>query len=272
MIKFLVLLLFIWPSLLLGQGQIKFDQLGTKEGLSNSSVLSIAQDSSGFIWIGTRYGLNRYDTRSFRIFKQTELDNSLSSSDYLNSMLVDHKGVLWVGTSYGLNRYDDEKEVFQRYNSTSEKRFRLSNDVICSLTEDKDGKLWVGTRGGLNIIQYDDQPILAWSKNIFYALEKAKDGGVWASTNDGIKKISFQHNKLEIDLLSHLNKRLFADDRPFVVATILEDGGGNLWIGTDKKGVFMYNPNNNELRNYRAGTGERYGDHWKSTSKFGRLL
>lgn len=244
-------LLFL-SSIARSQGQIKFDRLGTNEGLSNSSVLSIVQDSSGFIWIGTRHGLNRYDTRTIKTFNQSTHKASLSSSDYLNAMLVDSKGTLWVGTAGGLNQYDAGKEVFVRYGSNEVVSKRISNNSILSLLEDDQQRLWVGTRWGINILQSAGHFKSAWKDKPFYALTKSADGGVWASTSDGLKKIKYDGRTLTIRLYAQLNTAIGAADSSTKIATIFEDKAGNVWIGTDKNGLFKFNPHNQQFQHFEA--------------------
>jgi len=252
---FVFCILALIPLLLTAQHQIKFDRLGTDDGLSNSSVLSVVQDSSGFIWIGTRHGLNRYDTRTIKTFNQSPFDGSLSSSDYLNTMLVDSKGVLWVGTAGGLNRYDAAKEVFITYGSSQIDARRISSNTILSLLEDSQKRLWVGTRWGVNILQANGSFKSAWKDKAFHVLTKSVDGGIWASTSDGLKKITFDGQKLDIQLFEHINRQIGISDGGCKIAAIFEDEGGLIWIGTDKNGLFMFNPRTHKLRHFKPDGG-----------------
>ena len=80
------------------QNQIQFKHLNIDKGLSNSRVTAIVQDSLGFIWIGTKNGLNRYDGASFKVFNQK---NSSISSDDISALKIDGQGKLWIGTIGG---------------------------------------------------------------------------------------------------------------------------------------------------------------------------
>jgi len=73
-----------------------FEHMGTHEGLSQINVLSIFQDSRGFIWVGTTDGLNRYDGYNFAIYRSDAKDNTAITGNYVNDITEDKEGNLWV--------------------------------------------------------------------------------------------------------------------------------------------------------------------------------
>src|SRR6476619_1430501 len=88
--------------------KLQFRQLTPDQGLSSSLVQSIMQDSRGFVWLGTKKGINRYDGYTFAIYRHRAGDStSLGDNDAL-AFYEDSKKSLWIGTSKGLTRYDRE--------------------------------------------------------------------------------------------------------------------------------------------------------------------
>jgi len=86
---------------------LRFENLTTDNGLSNSNVLDVIQDSEGYIWIATEDGLNRYDGKEFKIFRYNTEDLNSISANPVFSLLLDDENTLWVGTNPGgLNKYD----------------------------------------------------------------------------------------------------------------------------------------------------------------------
>src|SRR4029077_5484911 len=101
--KWLRLLLFVFMQsaglyAICQKKNIGFEHLGTDQGLSQSNVLSILQDSRGFMWFGTRDGLNRYDGYTFTVYKNNEKDKHSISNNYVYHVVESSTGDLWIAT------------------------------------------------------------------------------------------------------------------------------------------------------------------------------
>lgn len=104
----------------------KIQQIDNSQGLSNSSINAIFQDSENLLWIGTWDGLNRYDGKNFKIFRpEPNNENSLSNQVILK-IGEDDDGLLWILTMYGINSYDKKKDTFKRYFFNRENKSPLS--------------------------------------------------------------------------------------------------------------------------------------------------
>src|SRR5215203_5813854 len=97
---------------------IHFRHLTTEQGLSNSTIRSIAQDKYGFIWIGTLNGLNLFNGYSVKSFYKGKLPNELPNLA-ITALAADAKGELWVGTRTTLCYYDYNSGNFVRCNKDS---------------------------------------------------------------------------------------------------------------------------------------------------------
>ena len=99
-----------------GQDNVRFKRLTIEDGLSQSSVDALAQDHSGFLWVGTEDGLNRYDGYTFKKYRNDPEDPGSISNNNICVSSWTVTGHLWVGTySGGLNRYDPATETFTRF-------------------------------------------------------------------------------------------------------------------------------------------------------------
>ena len=138
-----------------GSSNLRFEYLDVQDGLSNSYVSAIVQDPAGFLWFGTKAGLNRYDGYGFKHFSYIPFETDSLSHSQIQTMYVDDNGYLWVGTYGGLNRFDPRSEEVHRFVSDIEDDTTLSNNVVIAVLADSAGRLWVGTGNGLNLSHND---------------------------------------------------------------------------------------------------------------------
>ncbi|WP_423149303.1 two-component regulator propeller domain-containing protein [Rubrolithibacter danxiaensis] len=131
---------------------LKFKHIGISEGLSQTNVICILQDRRGFMWFGTKDGLNRYDGYSFRVYKNITADPYSLGFNFIETLYEDSKGNIWIGTrGGGLNKYDPEKELFFAYKHEDKNKNSLSSNIINTIKEDSYGNLWIGGAAGLDL-------------------------------------------------------------------------------------------------------------------------
>ena len=115
-----ILLLFVLtflPATLLQAAlpDLKFHRLDTRDGLSNSQILSICRDSRGFVWIGTPYGLNRYDGYRVRTFFANSRDTTTLRTNYVDAIFEAADGCLWLRQGMSYTMFDPVTERFERH-------------------------------------------------------------------------------------------------------------------------------------------------------------
>jgi signal transduction histidine kinase/streptogramin lyase len=217
--------------------------------LSHKTILSILEDRSGVLWIGTSGGLNQFD-RKKEIFKHwinEPLNPSSISHNEVRSIYEDHLGNLWIGTfGGGLNQFDRKKEEFFHFKNRPDDPNSLSTDQILSIYEDQAGILWIGTyAGGINRLDREKSKFTHWvhkpgdrnslNHNYVYSIYEDHAGILWVGTEGGgLNRITARDDKGSPSLFSHcLNN---PDDSSSLsnndVTSISEDRSGNLWIGT----------------------------------------
>ena len=119
--------------------RLRFKTLSANEGLSQNMIQCILKDTQGFMWFGTRDGLNRYDGYKFTTFRHNSEQASTISNNFINDIIEAPGGNLWIGTSSGLDLFDKKSEKFIHYNPDNLKL------IISDLTIDKKGILWMST-------------------------------------------------------------------------------------------------------------------------------
>ena len=124
--------------------------IGLSDGLSSEAILSIYQDSKGFIWFGTIDGLNRFDGISFKVFTHSVLDSASISNSVINCLQEDADSILWIGTNNGLNRYNPVNDKFTGFLPDDDNPNAISHRWIKQILTDSKGRTWIATREGLN--------------------------------------------------------------------------------------------------------------------------
>lgn len=128
----------------------------TKAGLSNNKVTCILQDNTGYIWIGTEDGLNRFDGYNIVQYKNTKDNPASVTGNSISHLFLDSKNNLWVGTKYsGLSRYNRELDNFTNFSFNSSDYSSLAHNSITDI-EESDNILWVSTLFGLNLLSLED--------------------------------------------------------------------------------------------------------------------
>ncbi|RAJ37251.1 hybrid sensor histidine kinase/response regulator transcription factor [Pedobacter cryoconitis] len=236
-------------SQLSAQQPILFDHLNIEKGLSQNAVLSIAQDRDGFIWLGTRRGLNRYDGYRFKIYLNNPADSNSLRNDYINALYKDQKGSLWVGTDAGLQKYNSQKESFELVRDSGSMSNPEGKKVTC-MEEDKSGNLWVGTEYGLKLLAGKNNRVYARS---FYAVNGQLPsnniktiyqdhlGALWIGTSNGLCRLTLQKGIYHFENFKNNGQQGEISDN--FITSIVEDKEKNLWIGTQNGGVNRYDRN-----------------------------
>lgn len=116
-----------------------FKTLDIKDGLSQNTVNAILQDRRGFMWFGTKDGLNRYDGLSFRIFKKEE---SKLGNNFITALYEDHEGNIWVGTDAGVYIYNPVSETFTDFTETSDTGQAITR-AVTMIGGDSDHTIWI---------------------------------------------------------------------------------------------------------------------------------
>ncbi|MCK0159978.1 two-component regulator propeller domain-containing protein [Allomuricauda sp. F6463D] len=229
----ILLLIFVFGNCIFGFSQISkeahnrfsFNNLTVNDGLSQNSVVSIAQDSTGFLWFATQDGLNKYDGRKFTIYKEQFEDVTRPSYSKLGKVFIDSRNTLWAITNPGtLKYYDRPQEKFQRIQSI---------DSASLVYEDTKRNIFIGTYGqGLFKIKTENQDTIqvldetANALDIYDLIEH--EDRIWIAGTEGVYKLEERKHNLDTVLnIPNTNFSSFAKNR--------ED----IYVGSYQKGLFI---------------------------------
>ena len=242
--------------------QIVFNHLTVEDGLSQSSVTCILQDSKGFIWFGTQDGLNKYDGYRFKIFKNDPSDSTSLTENFIFSIIEDRSGNLFIETQNGtLHQYIPLSESFQVVPKDSLSLTDAKVSTVGAMLYESSGILWSGglgkgiglkrtdTNTGLSrTFKHDPSDPSSLSDDKVYSILRDKYGNLWIGTFQGLDRFDettgnffhYRHNPN--------NPGSLADDW---VWPLFEDSRGNLWIGTVRAGLCKFDRRSNSFIRYQ---------------------
>ena len=228
--------------------KLKFDHLDITAGLSQNNVICVLQDSRGFMWLGTRDGLNRYDGYKFTLYRHDDANKKTISNNFITCIMEDRRGNIWIGTNGGgVNRYDREKDQFQQYRHDPNNLQSVGGDLIAAIAEDHRGRLLIGTNdAGLDILdttghfthyRHDPNNFHSLSDNFVHAIVEDAHQNVWIGTYGGGLNL-FDPVTGEFSSLRHSeDSTSLSDDHVF---RMFADSKQRLWIGTEGGGLNLF--------------------------------
>ena len=242
------------PSLLAQSFPVaRFDHLNLENGLSHNYVSDMVQDEQGFIWIGTQYGLQRFDGQEFTTFLHNPADTNTIGGNDINFLKIDHSGQLLIGlsTKRGMDRYDPVTGKFIHH------KLDFTLDKIC-LTQD--GVTWLGNgtdlrykakeEGTFSIHPFPAHPKHSLYKEFgTYRILEDKNKTVWVGTEGGLYQVGANNSAGNWWL--PCDDQYISADTTFIVYDIIEDGKSNLWLATDQ-GLFTKSPSQKCLVPFRT--------------------
>jgi signal transduction histidine kinase/ligand-binding sensor domain-containing protein len=268
------------------QENIRFERLSVNEGLSQSDVKSFVQDKFGFLWIGTRDGLNKYDGSEFHRYTQRKNDSTSLQFNQILDLEIDSSGNIWVGSAGGISIYNYRKDNFQNFFFTGNEL--KDTDVNHILLTGEHTALLSTNKGLVNFDmkrrKFFTDPDLKLFKDmrVFRACQ-TPEHGLWVGTDRGVFiKASVQSSwisLLEDNSVSDIDfdpngkvylsgsKGLFRHDLkkkkteqiampPGAVTQVLRMKNGDLWVASnkvivlDKNDVFRYVLGHDKFNNY----------------------
>jgi signal transduction histidine kinase/ligand-binding sensor domain-containing protein/DNA-binding response OmpR family regulator len=227
------------------------------DGLSNSHISQIYQDSQGYIWIATENGLNKFNGYHFTVYSQQPNDSTSLQGNYIYNVLEDSRGTFWVASMDGLLQYDRQKDTFRPFLIRDSIPFYLNR--VTWVIEDRKGNIWVSYYGN-GIIRLDGQtmeptfynrknsPIAddnidcAFEDSFGYLWLGTHENGVYLFHPEEQTAVHFQHHPGIAGSLS--DNHVFA---------ICEDSYGRVWIGTLGGGVNIYDRPSQTFNTLKSG-------------------
>lgn len=228
--------LLVRPSATAQQSTIRFGHLNVEDGLSSGSIFSIYQDRQGFMWFGTRAGLNRYDGHSIVLYRNDTYPGSRVS---YGDIVEDSAGKFWIATwPGGLNAFDPETGKFTVYQHDPSDSTSIADDRLQCLFVDRQGRMWLGTfMEGLDLV-VQDGPRLTFrhfrtdnsglSHNRVWTISEDVAGRIWIGTDLGADTLNPSTGKIG-PAIPDIRRKPAVDQKVYSIAA---DRDGWMWIAS----------------------------------------
>ena len=210
------------------------------DGISENSVRCIIQDGDGYIWIGTKDGICRFNGHTFRNYGGYPKTTESNLIDVMKMTLHKDGRRIWVGTVDSLYLFDSGSGTF--HNIRPNGMIRASVNDICY---DDDGNLWIASSSGLfrynettgKIDEYrSDGEKGSLTSNVILSLLKDSSGDMWVGTRDGL---TFYHKGLN-KFIPYNWERKRQSSHPYEINHIIECQDGTILLGTHYDGILSF--------------------------------
>ena len=250
--------------------------------LSYSFTGCFFEDHEGMIWVGTDGGgVNVFDPARgtfLKLFKHVPSDPYSISGNVIRCIIEDRDQNIWIATwDAGLNRYDRKTNRFYRYMPDKNNPSSISGRSVWNIKMDHNGNLWLGNyavgtdlfdvkKGVIRRFRSDRGDPNSISSDQPYFFYEDSENNMWICTENGLNLYNEKTNSFKV--FNFPNNQIEA---------VLRDKDGNLWVGSNTKGVFYCKPDGSIIKTFNVANGlannkvqaileDNKGNLWISTS------
>lgn len=257
------LFLLMAPLCLFAQ-DYRFAHIDASDGLSHNHVSCIIKDRTGFLWIGTESGLNRFDGNAIKAFRHDPADSTTILDNIVGNLFEMPDGKIGVVTARGTCLYDPKHEKFTANLSSIRTTYRVAPQLITSVFNDGLGNYWFTVRdsGLMCYNQENKQTIFLRNNpsdttticsNTVTSIARNHDGTYWLVHANGIlEKIQLKGSQYKVvhrEYFLHKQDRLKNKSNSF---NLLIDSDGDLWvnISNDNTGIYYFDLKQNRVLHF----------------------
>lgn len=259
---------------LLKAQKFSFKTYQVDQGLSENTVQVIMQDNKGFLWFGTKDGLNRFDGHQYRIYKNSPQEPHSLGNNFIRALYQDRQGIFWVGTDNQLYLFNPLTETFRLFT----KKTTDGQSVISAVTTIcEDGKyIWIGTMTqGVFLYHTEDGLLTRYSfsgsdkslpSDLVWRVFRDYSGAIWIGTRGGLSRYNRETGAFQTWKSNGQPGDLLDGE----IMAITEDSNGDLWLGTWSGGLSKLNKSSGSFKTWFGPQASTYITHIRSIYEYDR--
>ena len=256
---FFLAVFFVFSYTFAQKPNFNFRQITLADGINCRTVRSVCQDKDGYIWIGSSFGVNRFNGKDFISYSSSKEDSFSLSFNNVWKVFCDSRNNIWAGGLSGIDLYDHEHDRFVKIMDDTVHPNNLNNPncvynrLTLAFFEDHAGSVWMG--GWEGISRYDHKtkkflhikPALK-DKNVRFirAIGEDKHHNIWIGTDEGFFKYSPTYEFIK----QYRYPNQFAENNANRTSEIVLDKNGTLWLSS-WGGLYRYDDRNDSFKTFK---------------------
>ncbi len=269
---FLLAIILLNHNILSGNN-FTFRKYQVNDGLSENTVQAIIQDKQGFLWLGTKDGLNRFDGKESRIFKNNPLNPGSIGNNFIRSVYEDTNGTLWIGTDNKIFIYNPVTEQFSPFELKTESGISIIS-AVTDICAENENTIWIGTltqgafrftKNSKKIEHFSENDTLkSLRSNLVWKILKDMSETIWVGTRGGLSRYNPETRNF-ITFKPNEGSKSIGDNE---ILSIFEDTDGDLWLGTWSGGLFKMDKKTQAFTNYFNNKSTTYISKIRALSEY----
>ena len=208
-----------------------------EDGLSNNTIICSLQDRRGFMWFGTKDGLNRFDGHQFRTYVYNATDRNSIIDNMILALCEDREGLIWIGTPRGICYYEPHHDHFITLSG------QISTGLITDIAVSSDNAIWFSGRQGVFRYNKNTRQLRHYPSYEFFtpsSIHITASGNIWVSSYNG----NIYHYNPRSDSFTEYSILTDEEYTLSVFINSIEDAGPHgFLLGTTRTGLRLFDPN-----------------------------
>ena len=248
--KHMLLILGFFISVSLTAKNYDISNLTNNDGLSNSSINTICQDSDGLLWFGTWDGLNAYNGREFKVNKPDPSNSQTISNNIIRDIIEEQKNILWIATDHGINRLDKRGKIFEHFFVDAVNQ-RISSEHTFLITKNSSNRIFAAIyEQGIFYFDAKTHQFIRLNAAINFRIKKIffdLDDNLWLYTEEKVLyKLVFKKGNLKTPKIENVVKFHHLGN----IESVFYHSNNEIWMQVSDGNIFSYQISEGTLTNY----------------------